>query len=112
LCALSLLAYGFDVAAQEPNRQVLLTIEDLPAGSANLLPSDAIAALRWRLLGTIRDQKVPAVGFVNEKSLFKFGNPASCWHSFAREVIALFLFQKRCLIRHIVFRTRTSARVE
>jgi peptidoglycan-N-acetylglucosamine deacetylase len=56
-----------------PDRQVAVTIDDLPAGMADKLPASQILDLTTRLLGTLRDQKVPAVGFVNEKKLFKSG---------------------------------------
>src|SRR5581483_11962655 len=74
LCLVSLVAVAQSVAGQPRDRQVAVTIDDLPAGSANLLSSDAIAAITWRLLSTLREQRVPVVGFVNEKSLFKFGD--------------------------------------
>ena len=53
----------------KPDRQVAVTIDDLPAGMADRLP----VALTTKLLTTLRDQKVPAVGFVNEKRLYKPG---------------------------------------
>jgi peptidoglycan/xylan/chitin deacetylase (PgdA/CDA1 family) len=60
-------------AAKHPDRQVAVTIDDLPAGMANSLPAPAITEMITKLLGTLRDQKVPAVGFVNERRLYKFG---------------------------------------
>jgi peptidoglycan/xylan/chitin deacetylase (PgdA/CDA1 family) len=60
-------------AATPPDRQVALTIDDLPAASANSLSGAAITEMTAKLLGTLRDQKVPAVGFVNERKLYKFG---------------------------------------
>jgi peptidoglycan-N-acetylglucosamine deacetylase len=59
--------------AQKPDRQVAVTIDDLPAGMADRLPSADITALTTKLLGTLRDQKIPVVGFVNEKKLYKPG---------------------------------------
>ena len=32
-----------------------------------------VTEMTAKLLGTLRDQKIPAVGFVNEKKLYKFG---------------------------------------
>src|SRR6202011_277138 len=43
------------------------------AGSANSLSAATITEMTAKLLGTLRDQKVPAVGFVNEKKLYKTG---------------------------------------
>lgn len=59
--------------AGKPDRQVAVTIDDLPAGMADRLPAADITALTTKLLGTLRDQKIPVVGFVNEKKLYKPG---------------------------------------
>jgi peptidoglycan/xylan/chitin deacetylase (PgdA/CDA1 family) len=55
------------------DRQVAITIDDLPAGAAGLMTAAEITSMTTKLLTTLRDQKVPAVGFVNEKKLFKTG---------------------------------------
>jgi peptidoglycan-N-acetylglucosamine deacetylase len=60
-------------AASPPDRQVAITIDDLPAGAANSMPAATISKLTAKLLGTLRAQKVPVVGFVNEKKLYKWG---------------------------------------
>jgi peptidoglycan/xylan/chitin deacetylase (PgdA/CDA1 family) len=60
-------------AQKPPERQVAITIDDLPAGSANTMPTATISEMTAKLLGTLRDQKIPVVGFVNEKKLYKFG---------------------------------------
>lgn len=60
-------------AAKRPDRQVAVTIDDLPAGMADRMPASAITEMTAKLLGTLRDQKIPVVGFVNEKKLFKLG---------------------------------------
>jgi peptidoglycan-N-acetylglucosamine deacetylase len=60
-------------AQKPPDRQVAITIDDLPAGSANTMTAATITEMTSKLLGTLRDQKVPAVGFVNEKKLYKPG---------------------------------------
>jgi peptidoglycan-N-acetylglucosamine deacetylase len=59
--------------APKLDRQVAVTIDDLPAGMADRLPAADITAMTTKLLGTLRDQKIPAVGFVNEKKLYKPG---------------------------------------
>ena len=59
-------------AAAPPDRQVAITIDDLPAGS-NSMSATAISEMTSKLLGTLRDQKVPVVGFVNERKLYKLG---------------------------------------
>jgi len=55
------------------NREVAITIDDLPAGAANSMPAAAITEMTKKLLTTLRDQKIPVVGFVNEKKLYKLG---------------------------------------
>jgi peptidoglycan-N-acetylglucosamine deacetylase len=64
------------VSAQTPQkaeRAVAITIDDLPAGMADRVPAAEITAMTAKLLGTLRDQKIPVVGFVNEKKLYKTG---------------------------------------
>lgn len=68
-CAISLAAQS----QPKPDRQVAVTIDDLPAGMADRLPAADITAMTAKLLGTLRDQKIPVVGFVNEKKLYKPG---------------------------------------
>jgi len=67
------LAISTAFAAGKPDRQVAITIDDLPAGMADRMSAAAITEMTKRLLETLRDQKVPVVGFVNEKKLFKAG---------------------------------------
>src|SRR5499427_7675439 len=57
----------------KPDRQVAVTIDDLPAGMADRLPAADITAMTTKLLTTLRDQKIPVVGLVNEKKLYKTG---------------------------------------
>jgi len=56
--------------AAKPDRQVAVTIDDLPAGMADRLPASDITAMTTKLLTTLRDQKIPVVGFVNERKLY------------------------------------------
>jgi peptidoglycan/xylan/chitin deacetylase (PgdA/CDA1 family) len=60
------------VADKKPDRQVAVTIDDLPAAS-NVLSAPAITEMTTKLLTMLRDQKIPVVGFVNEKKLYKAG---------------------------------------
>jgi peptidoglycan-N-acetylglucosamine deacetylase len=56
------------------DRQVAITIDDLPAGGGtNALPAAAITEMTAKLLAALREEKIPAVGFVNEKKLYKWG---------------------------------------
>jgi peptidoglycan/xylan/chitin deacetylase (PgdA/CDA1 family) len=52
---------------------VAITIDDLPAGDASDMTAAQILEMTTKLLGTLRDQKVPAIGFVNEAKLYKTG---------------------------------------
>jgi peptidoglycan/xylan/chitin deacetylase (PgdA/CDA1 family) len=73
-CALCIFAAPLALWAQsQPQREVAITIDDLPAGAANSMTAATITDLTTKLLTTLRDQKVPVVGFVNEKKLYKFG---------------------------------------
>ena len=74
LVLLWLIASALPICAQNPApREISITIDDLPAGNANSMTGTEIIEMTAKLLGTLRDQKVPAVGFVNEKKLYKFG---------------------------------------
>jgi peptidoglycan/xylan/chitin deacetylase (PgdA/CDA1 family) len=74
ILAALLVAAGLPLYAQKaPQREVAITIDDLPAAGANSMTGKEIIEMTTRLLGTLRDQKVPAVGFVNEQKLYKFG---------------------------------------
>ena len=58
---------------KQPDRQVAVTIDDLPSGMADRLPAADLTAMTAKLLGTLHDQKIPVVGFVNERKLYKPG---------------------------------------
>jgi peptidoglycan/xylan/chitin deacetylase (PgdA/CDA1 family) len=73
LCALCLwLSTRATRAADPPARAVAVTIDDLPAAS-NSMSAATVTEMTAKLLGTLRDQKVPVVGFVNERKLYRFG---------------------------------------
>jgi peptidoglycan/xylan/chitin deacetylase (PgdA/CDA1 family) len=69
-----LLARSAPLTGQTPaKRAIAITIDDLPAGAANQMTGAEIVEMTTKLLKTLRDQKVPAVGFVNEQKLYKPG---------------------------------------
>jgi peptidoglycan-N-acetylglucosamine deacetylase len=71
---LLMVAAALPLCAQKaPQREIALTIDDLPAASANSMTGSEIIDMTTKLLGTLRDQKIPVVGFVNERQLYKFG---------------------------------------
>jgi len=57
----------------QSQREIAITIDDLPASAADHMSSSEILGMTTKLLTTLRDQKIPAVGFVNEKKLYKPG---------------------------------------
>lgn len=68
------LTVSYPVFAQNsPQRAVAFTIDDLPAGAATSMTGAEILEMTTKLLGVLRDQKVPAVGFVNEQKLYRIG---------------------------------------
>ena len=56
--------------APQPDRQIAITIDDLPAGAAQNMSGAAITEMTARLLAALKQQQVPAVGFVNERKLY------------------------------------------
>ncbi len=73
VASLLLFACSSLFAQSSPPREIAFTIDDLPATSANSMTGAEIDELTSKLLATLKQQKVPAVGFVNERKLFKEG---------------------------------------
>ncbi len=74
ICAFCVIAAAVSSrAAAPPDRQVAITIDDLPGATSNSTSAATISEMTSKLLGTLRDQKVPVVGFVNERKLYKLG---------------------------------------
>ena len=78
LCVLAVFSFAIRTLATPPDappeRRIAITIDDLPAGAANVMSAAQITAMTKQLLGTLREQKIPVVGFVNERKLyFKWG---------------------------------------
>ena len=73
-CALFILLFIsilLNAQSAKPDRQVAVTIDDLPGGMADRLPASDLTAMTTKLLGTLYDQKIPVVGFVNERKLYR-----------------------------------------
>jgi peptidoglycan/xylan/chitin deacetylase (PgdA/CDA1 family) len=60
-------------AQNAPQRGIAITVDDLPAGAANSMKAADVLDMTRKLVGTLHDQKIPAVGFVNEQKLYKTG---------------------------------------
>jgi peptidoglycan/xylan/chitin deacetylase (PgdA/CDA1 family) len=58
-------------AASKPDRQVAITVDDLPSNTHG--SAAQLLTMTSKLLSVLREQKVPAVGFVNEKKLYVTG---------------------------------------
>ncbi len=61
------------LAQNVPQRAIAITIDDLPAGGATSMTATEITEMTAKLLSTLKEQKVPTVGFVNERKLYKVG---------------------------------------
>lgn len=64
---------AFPQNTSQTQRAIAITVDDLPAGAANSMTAADILAMTQKLVGTLYDHKIPAVGFVNEQKLFKVG---------------------------------------
>jgi len=61
---------SLQMRAAAPDRQIAVTIDDLPAGNANFMSAADITQMTTKLLAALQGQNIPAVGFVNEKKLY------------------------------------------
>jgi peptidoglycan-N-acetylglucosamine deacetylase len=64
---------SYSQGPQSGTREVAVTIDDLPAASRAMAGS-TIVDMTSKLLETLRNEKVPVVGFVNEGKLYKLGD--------------------------------------
>jgi peptidoglycan/xylan/chitin deacetylase (PgdA/CDA1 family) len=73
LCVILAFSFALANAAPHadapPDRQVAITIDDLPAAE-NSMSAAAITQMTAKLLATLTQNKIPAVGFVNESKLY------------------------------------------
>ena len=62
------------VSSQAPlQRSIAITVDDLPAVSSGYMLAQDVLTLTGKLVGILHDQKIPAVGFVNEVKLYNTG---------------------------------------
>jgi peptidoglycan/xylan/chitin deacetylase (PgdA/CDA1 family) len=57
----------------QPVRKVAITFDDLPAAASSFMTGAEIDDMTARLLATLEREKIPAIGFVNERKLYKWG---------------------------------------
>jgi peptidoglycan-N-acetylglucosamine deacetylase len=76
-CAFTLLALlgisSILLAQSSPQRSIAITIDDLPAETANMMTGSEMVEMTTKLLTTLKEKSVPAIGFVNEQKLYKTG---------------------------------------
>ncbi len=70
LLACALLLAPIVPAQTPPDRQVAITVDDLPASAAHLMSAQEITDMTTKLVTTLKQQQIPAVGFVNESKLY------------------------------------------
>ncbi len=70
LLAIALVITPFAVAQTRPERRVAITMDDLPASAAQSMSAQELTDMTSRIVGTLKQQQIPAVGFVNENKLY------------------------------------------
>src|SRR2546430_16331189 len=70
-CGGFFISNGMAQTAAQPNRQVAITIDDLPAGSAGGMSAGTISEMTSKLMAALREQKRPAGGFCKKEKIFK-----------------------------------------
>ncbi|UYB51903.1 polysaccharide deacetylase family protein [Xanthomonas sp. AM6] len=63
------------VQAQEPDRRIAVTIDDLPWQRMGKTPAAQVPAFHAQLMASLKQADVPIVGFVNEDKLEQDGQP-------------------------------------
>jgi peptidoglycan/xylan/chitin deacetylase (PgdA/CDA1 family) len=58
------------LAKNNPDRQVVITVDDLPASAAQSMSAQELTDMTTRIVATLKQQQIPAVGFVNENKLY------------------------------------------
>ncbi len=74
ICAVCVVCLSASPAARgadaQPERAIAITVDDLPAGAANVMSAAAITDMTRKIVSTLKSANVPAVGFVNERKLY------------------------------------------
>lgn len=56
--------------AQTPQREIAITFDDLPGSHTPTMTAQEVTEMTTRLVGTLKQQQIPVVGFVNEAWLY------------------------------------------
>ena len=70
-------------AAAQTDREIAITVDDLPASNAYYMDAGTITEINSKIVTTLHDQKIPAIGFVNENKLYKSGEVDQRIHALA-----------------------------
>src|SRR5215469_4884688 len=73
VCCFLISLCGVCTAAAQTDRQIAITVDDLPASNAYSMDAATITDINAKIVATLREQKIPAIGFVNENKLYKSG---------------------------------------
>jgi len=82
-CCFLISLCGACTAAGQTDRQIAITVDDLPAGNAYSMDAATINDINAKIVATLHDQKIPAIGFVNENKLYKSGEVDQRIHALA-----------------------------
>src|SRR2546429_3208138 len=72
-CGGFFISNGMAQTAAQPNRQVAITIDDLPAGSAGGMSAATNTEMTSKVMAALRAQKVLAAGVVTEEKTLQNG---------------------------------------
>jgi peptidoglycan/xylan/chitin deacetylase (PgdA/CDA1 family) len=75
--ALSVLLNTPTVSGAGPKREMAITFDDLPLNTRNFHDLESQQTITEKLVKCIRENSIPAVGFVNEGKLYRNGEPDS-----------------------------------
>ncbi len=70
LFVLALILASCAFAQTHPDRRVAITMDDLPASAAQSMSAQELTDMTSKIVGTLKQQQIPAVGFVNENKLY------------------------------------------
>jgi peptidoglycan/xylan/chitin deacetylase (PgdA/CDA1 family) len=70
LLSLAILLLPVVVAQTPPQREIAITFDDLPGSHTPTMTAQEVTEMTTRLVGTLKQQQIPVVGFVNEAWLY------------------------------------------
>ncbi|HWT88537.1 MAG TPA: polysaccharide deacetylase family protein [Candidatus Angelobacter sp.] len=70
LALLALILVPIARSQTPPERRVVITVDDLPASAAHSMTAQELTDMTTHIVATLKQQQIPAVGFVNENKLY------------------------------------------